>query len=119
MKKSKPLPKSIARGAARVERRKFGGPAPAPTTGSVIRALVPVRPVLPPPSSVPSAVKAARTPPAFAAGRLTAVRAIEAQRDKGRARAVEAGPVEAARSFGRQVRSNVNAKKAADRKSVV
>lgn len=97
------LPKAIAAGARRQERRAAGAPPPAATPGRIIRALVPIRPVLPAPAGSPSAVAAAKAWPSRAPGRLTAVRAVQAQRDKGRARAIEAGPTTARRALGREI----------------
>jgi hypothetical protein len=75
---------------------------------------VPVRPVLPARASpVAVAVRTTKQAPAFASGRLTAVHAIQAQRDKSRVRAIEAGPRQAAQAYGREVRSLKHAKMAA------
>jgi hypothetical protein len=107
------LPKAIAGGFKRQERRQAGSLAPALTPSGIIRGQVPIRPVMPPPPGSPAALAVSKLPAALAPGRLTAVRAIQAQRDKGRARAVEAGPLEARRAWGREIRSAKNASVAA------
>lgn len=104
--KSGHLPKAIAAGARRQERRKDGGAPRAPTAKSVIRSLIPVRPVMPAPGSqIASVDRSVKTPPAFKPARMTALNVVQAGRDKGRARASMASPREAIRSVGRQVRS--------------
>jgi len=107
------LPKAIAAGAKRQERRAAGAPAPAQTPRTIVRKLVPVRPVLPAKASPIASVAVAKTAPVFSAGRLTQTRAVQSQRDKSRARSVEAGPKEAQRAFGREVRAAKVAKVAA------
>jgi hypothetical protein len=107
------LPKAIAAGAARQLRRQSGGVAPATTPASIVRKLIPVRPVLPVAASPVAGNAVSKVAPVFGAQRLTAMRAVQAQRDKSRARAVEAGPREGLRAFGREVRAGKIAKQAA------
>lgn len=92
------LPKGIASGWARQERRKAGLPPPPATLKSVLRSQVPVRPVLPPPARGP--LVGAR-PPLQAPARLTALNVVQAQRDKARARAIQASPAQAAKAVER------------------
>lgn len=107
------LPRAIAHGVERKARRQAGGVAPASTPAAIVRKLIPVRPVLPAPASSVAGVVTSKVAPVFGAQRLTAIRAVQQQRDKGRARAVEAGPKEALRAFGREVRAAKVAKVAA------
>lgn len=102
------LPKFMATGSAKQARRQVPGVKPAKTPKAVIDSLIPIKPVLPPPkmTGVPTASKVA---PALAPSRLTAVRAVQAQRDKGRVRAKEAGRKEEARMIGRERRAVKNA----------
>jgi len=72
-----------------------------------------VRPVLPPPANRVAVAAVSKPAPIYSDGRLTAARAIQAQRDKSRVRAVEAGPKQAAKAYGREMRTLHNAKVAA------
>lgn len=99
------LPKFLAAGAAKQARRSIGGVAPALAPKATIDRLVPVRPVLPAPRSRVSAAYVSKVAPAFGPARLTAIRAVQAQRDKGRVRAAEASRKEGARSLAREART--------------
>ncbi len=59
--------------------------------------------MLPPPPGSALRTAAGKLPPSLSSGRLTAQRAVQAQRDKGRVRAVEAGPATARRAWGREI----------------
>lgn len=111
MKRS--LPKSIAAGAARQERRAQGLAPKRTTLESIKRQVVPVRPVLPAPAAGGASPLVAQSAPIHSPGRLTAIRAIQAQRDKARASQVQASPLEARRAVASEVRSSKIARKAA------
>lgn len=99
------LPTAIAAGVKRQERR-AAGVAPVRSPKTIIDSTVTVAPVTLPPK--PVGVPTRGVAPMFGASRLTNRSADSQQRDKGRARTIEAGPRPAAQQYKRDRRADRN-----------